>query len=417
MKSFRLLAWSASLGLVASLHAQSNAEIPFEYRPVRNNAFSVGVRFIGGADIKFGNLGSVPSNLFIPALSGSPQEIGYANGSISLDSPRTNEADENGNQTSTPGGRYTTSGLVVDSAGNPVLDANGNPQTQINGDFLAYSPGLTRAWTYSNASQASSNPGFIAMNDYSSESAGATATADSGAGAGFEFTATHRFGTLGGSKLEWGVLFGFGITDINGKTSGDIKSNLKTLTDLYSLGGRTAPTAPYEGPSADNFTGADGTIYASSLETTVPLTAIPSSRTNTTTANGANVSGNWQIKGAYYLFRAGPVVRLPIGTRFAISASAGYAGAYLGTKYRVNETLNVDGVSPISIEEEETYSKFISGAYAEANVEWNLTDRTGFFGGVTFEKLGKYEQGLGSRTAAIDIGGNAGFRLGITTRF
>jgi hypothetical protein len=85
MKSLRLLAWSASLGLVVTLHAQPNSEIPIEFRQIRNNAFSVGVRYIGGADIKFGNLGTVPSQLDIPALTGSAQPISYTDGAISLD--------------------------------------------------------------------------------------------------------------------------------------------------------------------------------------------------------------------------------------------------------------------------------------------------------------------------------------------
>ncbi|MBL9206016.1 MAG: hypothetical protein JNN01_13075 [Opitutaceae bacterium] len=415
MKSHRLLVWSASLGLVASVHAQPNSEIPIEFRQVRNNAFSVGVRYIGGADIKFGNLGSVPSALNIPALTGSAQAISYADGAISLDGLRDNEKDADGNQTSTPGGRYTTTAIRVDANGEPVLDEAGNPTTQISGDFLSYTAGLTRTWAYVNASQATSNPGFIAMHDYSAETSGATATANSGSGAGFEFTASRKFGSFG--KLEVGVLFGFGITDINGKTTGDIKANLKTLTDLYSLGGKAAPAAPFTGPSTGDFTGGDGTVYPSALESTVPLAAFAVSRTNTMTPNGANISGTWQIKGAYYLFRAGPVVRFPVGKRFAVTLSGGYAGAYIGTKYRIDETLLVEGASPNQIQEEDTYSKFMSGVYGEANVEWLLTDRTGFFAGATVETLGSYEQNLGNRTAAIDIGGNVGFRFGITTRF
>ncbi|MBL9191072.1 MAG: hypothetical protein JNJ82_01860 [Opitutaceae bacterium] len=416
MKSLRLLAWSAPLGLVATLHAQPNSEIPIEFRQIRNNAFSVGVRYIGGADIKFGNLGTVPSQLSIPALTGSAQPISYTDGAISLDALRDNEKDADGNQTSTPGGRYTTSGVRVDANGNPILDDAGNPVTQITGDYVSYTAGFTRTWAYVNASQVTSNPGFVAMHDYSAESSGATATASSDSGAGFEFTATRKFGSFGG-KIELGVLFGFGITDINGKVSGDIKSNLKTLTDLYSLGGRAAPAAPFTGPTTEAYIGADGTAYSGALETTVPLAAFATSRTNTTTPNGANISGTWQIKGAYYLFRVGPMVRIPIGQRFAMTFSGGYAGAYLGTKYRVDETLNVEGTSPNQFQDEDTYSKFMSGVYAEANFEWLLTDRTGFFAGATVETLGKYEQKLGSRTAAVDIGGNVGFRFGITTRF
>jgi hypothetical protein len=36
---------------------------------------------------------------------------------------------------------------------------------------------------------------------------------------------------------------------------------------------------------------------------------------------------------------------------------------------------------------------------------------------VTAETLDKYEQTLAGRTAAVSIGSNAGFRMGVTTRF
>jgi hypothetical protein len=416
MTSTRLTLCLVLLGLFAPLRAQSGMQIPYEFRPVRNNAFSVGVRFIGSASIRFGNLGSVPSNLNIPALSLAPQAINYANGSVGLDALRDAEKDANGNQTSPQGGRYTVRGGVLDANGNPVLDGNGNAVTQVIGDYLAYRPGYTRVWSYVNASQATSNPGSIAMNAYSSEASGAAAEADAGASPGFEFTYVRKLGTFGG-KIELGLLFGMGMTDINGKTSGEVKATLKTLTDLYTLGGQAAPSAPFVGPSYANFTANNGTIFGSSLETTVPLGAQPTSRTNTSTPNGASVTGTWQIKGAYFLFRAGPVLRVPVSSRIAINASAGFAGAYIGTQYRIDESLNVPGVLPIRIEGEEDYSKFMAGAYAEINAEWLVTERTGFFAGVTAESLDKYEQTLAGRTAAVSIGSNVGFRMGVTTRF
>jgi hypothetical protein len=106
-----------------------------------------------------------------------------------------------------------------------------------------------------------------------------------------------------------------------------------------------------------------------------------------------------------------------VSNRLAINASAGFAGAYIGTQYRIDESLRVTGALPIRIEGEQDYTKFMAGAYAEINAEWLITERTGLFAGVTAETLDKYEQTLAGRTAAVSIGSNAGFRLGITTRF
>jgi len=422
MKSLRLPVLVAASGLLPSLFAQINYDdIPIEYRPVRKNAFSVGMRIIGGADVKFGNLGTIPSTLAVDPADPSAGAVTrlYADGTVLLDAPRSNEIDSNGNQTSTPGGRYYSESQRVNEDGTLMVDADGNPVMQRSGDYLAYTPGITRAWSYSSDAQAASNPGYIAMHNYTTQSLGGTAEASSGAGAGFEFTASHRFGTFGSSRIEWGILAGVGITDINGKTSSSVRANLTTLTDLYRITNAlgAAPGAPYSSPTFSDYVGEDGAAYSNGTETTTTLSGTPSSRTITTTPNGAQIDGHWQIKGAYYLFRVGPVIRIPIGSRFAATLSAGYAAAYLGTTYKVEETLAVEGITPITYRGEEDYTDFLHGTYGEVNVEWWLTSRTGFFAGATYEGLGDYKQTMGDRTASIEIGGNTGFRFGLTTRF
>ncbi len=420
MKSIRLFVLVAASGLLSSAHAQINyADIPIEYRPIRNTSFSMGVRFIGGANVKFGNLGSIPSTLpFQPDAAGDADRV-YIDGTVYKDSPRTNELNEDGSVKSSPYGRYSIRAEVFDAEGNTIPDENdpggtGN-KTQVSGDFLAYTPGRTRQWSYSYESQ-NTAPGVIAMHDYVAEGLGASAVSDSGKGPGVELTVSRRLGSIG--RIDWGILLGAGVTDINAKTSGSVSSNLRVLTDYYRVSGIVAPpAAPYSAPSAGDFIGDDNSLYSGNLETTVPLESEPFERTLETIANGADIDGYWQIRGSYYLFRVGPMVRIPVGERFAIAASAGYAGAYLGTTYRVRETLKINDVLSIPFEGEETYSKFLHGAYVDVNVEWWLTQRTGFFLGATFEKLGKYEQVISDRSANVEIGGNGGLRFGITTRF
>ncbi|MBP8256044.1 MAG: hypothetical protein KAX37_01880 [Opitutaceae bacterium] len=420
MKSIRLLVLVAASGLFASAHAQINyADIPVEFRPIRNTSFSVGVRFIGGANVSFGSLGSISSNFSPQGPEAGAVDRTYLDGAVHADSLRPNEKNADGTPISSPYGRYSIRAEIFDADGNKIPDANdpggtGN-KTQVSADFLAYTPGRTRSWSYTSDSQVTT-PGVIAMHDYVAESSGAGLNSDSGAGPGFELTASRRLGSIG--KIDWGIMFGAGITDINAKESASIKANLSVLTDLYRISGIVAPpSAPYSAPSAGDFVGDNGAVYSGNLETTVPLDAVPFQRTVVETANGADIDGHWQIKGAYFLFRVGPMIRIPIGERFAVTASAGYAGAYLGTTYRVKETLNISETLSIPFEGEETYSKLLHGAYGEVNAEWWLTQRTGFFLGVTFEKLGKYEQTLAGRTADVDIGGNGGFRFGLTTRF
>ncbi|MBP7140951.1 MAG: hypothetical protein KBA71_03515 [Opitutaceae bacterium] len=420
MKSIRLLVLVAASGLFASAHAQINyADIPVEFRPIRNTSFSVGVRFIGGANVSFGSLGSVSTNFSPQGPEAGEVDRTYADGAVHADSLRSNEKNADGTTISSPFGRYSIRAEIFDADGNKIPDASdpggtGN-KTQVSADFLSYTPGRTRSWSYSSDSQISS-PGVIAMHDYVAKTSGASMLADSGAGPGFELTASRRLGSIG--RIDWGFLFGAGVTDINAKESGRVKADLTVLTDYYRVSGIAAPpSAPYTAPSSGDFVGANGAVYSGNLETTVPLESIPFQRNVVQTADGADIDGNWQIKGAYFLFRVGPMIRIPFGERFSLTASAGYAGAYLGTTFRAKESLVISETYSIPFEEEETYSKLLHGAYAEVNAEWWLTQRTGFFLGVTFEKLGKYEQTLAGRTADIDIGGHGGFRLGLTTRF
>jgi hypothetical protein len=69
------------------------------------------------------------------------------------------------------------------------------------------------------------------------------------------------------------------------------------------------------------------------------------------------------------------------------------------------------------VKEEADSSEFIAGYYAEAVGEFWFTPRTSLYAGLSYERLGEYEQILGGRTAEIDLGGSAGIRVGITTRF
>ncbi|MCC5023061.1 MAG: hypothetical protein J6386_09820 [Candidatus Synoicihabitans palmerolidicus] len=82
----------------------------------------------GDAGVDFGDLGSVPSGRNLPGADQTDVAIReYDDGGVALDGLRTTEVDANGNQTSTPGERYT----FEQSEG-------------VFGAALAYTPGRTR---------------------------------------------------------------------------------------------------------------------------------------------------------------------------------------------------------------------------------------------------------------------------------
>jgi hypothetical protein len=378
------------------------------------NSVSVGFRVLtSGVNVHFGNLGSVA--LLAPDSAGTGQRV-YNNGYVDVDAPRSDEVDANGHQTSTPGGRYQT----YTTQTNPVTDANGvvigTTTTQVvSGDSLSYTPGLTRNWSYSTPEQAASVPGYIAMSNYGATSEGGGVTKKEGPSAGVELQFSHAIRKFG-KRTELSFVAGFALNGINDKASGDVKATLQTYTDYYSLNGQPAPAAtvdvPYVGPS--NPTGTS--------ETTTAIGANPSNAVSSTlnsTPGGATVHGRWQVKGAYMMLRVGPSLRTQVTDRFGVSASLGLAGAYVGTQYTATETLDVPLVGttitdPITTSDA---SKFLTGYYADFNLEWTANDTLGLYGGVSAQKFGDYTQTLGDRTALIDLGNSLGLRGGINIKF
>ena len=138
--------------------------------------------------------------------------------------------------------------------------------------------------------------------------------------------------------------------------------------------------------------------------------------------DGVEVQGVWQVKGAYFMVRLGPSVRTNLTSRLGVNASLGVAGAYAGTTYSVSERFVVPGLTDTYVGNssgiaESRATKFLSGYYADLNLEWAANERTGLFTGVTAQKFEAYDQEVGGRTARIDLGSTVGIRGGVSIRF
>jgi hypothetical protein len=144
----------------------------------------------------------------------------------------------------------------------------------------------------------------------------------------------------------------------------------------------------------------------------------------------AYVHGDYQLKGAYYLAHLGPNFRYRFNDRFAISGTAGLALAYIGTVFKASEYVhtwydvdhqifdNVDIAPRYDVNESNSTHKFVPGIYYDLNAEYWMTERTGFYLGVTGQQMRSFQQNkLSGRTATIDMGTNSGWRIGIMTRF
>lgn len=357
----------------------------------------------GGADVSFAGLGEVASIRNLPGadVTDFPSR-GYDDGFVALDSPRADEKDANGNVFSTPGGRYAA--LV-----------NGVSQ----GDYLAYTPGQTRVWAIASGDQITANG--VEMSSYAASSQGAQlGGSDDSGGLGFEMAVSRRIFKVS-EKTEINLSANVGLNDIKSAASGRVTSDLIKLTDVYQLFGTLPLDEPYQAPSAEDLFNSDGAlVLANGLETTVPLQQLTPDRRFSTVTGGAQVDGDWEIKGAYYSFRVGPQIRSHLTERFSLYAGAGIVGAYVGTDFEVNESLDVTDlnvIEPITATAIVNHSELLIGYYGEIAAEFWFTPRTAIFFGAVYESLDNYVQLVGGRSASINLGQNLVVQFGITTRF
>lgn len=375
-----------------------------KYRDANPWVLHTNVR-LGSADsaVSFGGLGTIDPATFIPGADQTDFPVRlYDDGRVVLDELRANEVDDNGNQTSTPGGRYT------------VRDDDGD----LVGDYLSYTPGQTRSWSFGRDEQVQN--GAIAMNQYSTQSTGAGFSAvGESSGLGFEMAVSRRILRLG-EKMELGFSGAIGLSDFNASTSQRFSADLITMTDLYEIYGNV-PTPPYDAPQVDVLTDPDtGTIVpGGQLEVTVPLQQITPNRTFDLAPNGAAIDGSWSIDGAYYSIRLGPELRGHLTERIAFTLGAGVLGAFVGSDFSATEALDLDfpTTTRIQFQNTDSITELLVGYYAEASIEYWITQRTGFFLGAVIESMDDFVQNFAGRTATVTLSDATLVRFGIIHRF
>lgn len=376
-----LVAGLAVLTGVLQAQSSNDEDDEMDYFPLAptGNLLRFGWRYIGGPKVTFGHLGAVPTNASI----GDATTVGsrsYNDGYVVLDTRKS-------------------------ATGNPVND------------------GLTNSWNYQFDSQVTPG-GDIAFHTYNTSSLGAAVRGKITSAAGWELQVGHRFGRIG-RKIEFSLVGGFSFSDLAAKRGGIIQAQLNTTTDVYALNGQAAPTAPYTAPTFSNqpvydangnpVFNADGSLSSQSIESTTLLGNLPN---RTTTAAVKDIKGHWEIKGAYYTFRAGPMFQFPLTERLKLSFGTGVAVIYVGSRYIVQETLDLeDSTTTIATSEEQDRGVILPAYYVDADAEYWLTERAGFFLGANYQKSRSFEQTLSDRTANVDLSTTYAVQSGITLRF
>ena len=309
----------------------------------------------------------------------------------------------------------------LDQGGNPFTD----PQTGVQQGDPVPNDGRTNNWNYTDQRQVDQAPlGYIAFHRFSAEVTDPTTQhGKSRSTNGLDLAVSHDMGKLFNGRFNWNVVAGMSINDISARRTAAVQARVTTRTDYYSTFGQGVPTAPYSAPSTTTqpYTDSSGNLQSLVIDNSVLIGNTPALSTTTTAVDVKSTVNTWKLKGAYYTFRAGPELEFPFTTRFRLSMSAGLALVYAGTNYTVTESFTPEIGEVITETDTEDVNKLLPGFYADASLEFDLTEKAGFFAGGIFQSAKGYTQSLNSTTSKyvskIDLSNQSGFRAGMSIRF
>ncbi|NCV88273.1 MAG: hypothetical protein EBW14_20965, partial [Oxalobacteraceae bacterium] len=119
----------------------------------------------------------------------------------------------------------------------------------------------------------------------------------------------------------------------------------------------------------------------------------------TTATDESSVSNRWKLKGAFYTFRAGPTLQFSFTSRLKASVGLGAAVVYSGSSYSVTQTLTPSAGAEITESASSEAYKLLPGYFADATLQFDLTERTGFYAGAVVQSAGSYTQAVDTENA------------------
>ena len=167
--------------------------------------------------------------------------------------------------------------------------------------------------------------------------------------------------------------------------NGNVSGSLESVSDVYSTGGATPPTAPF-----------DGTFEGPNMV----LDAVPMSRTVTPVGSGS-ARATYDLSTDLIALDVGPalIFDLSYGARFSVSAGGSLAWAYSEFDYRYGDLGRG----------ESTDSEALWGWYAGFDFLFAEQMTLGF---ITYQ-LQDLEHNSGNSFARLDFSGNYTFRIGL----
>lgn len=323
-------------------------------------------------------------------------------------------------------------GAVGPDQRSTIVD-NGNGQNATNP--VSAADGKTNSWSYTDQSQLTSE-GFLQYHIYSDTTTDTGTHDKTGKGnLGMELYTAHDMRKLT-KHWEWKIFGGMAINDIQASTIAHVNSTLNTVTDTYDLYGVTPPSAPYSSPSSTSInvvdssgntvTDSSGNTVTQSVDSSVLISAAPIASNLPTggvnTADTTSALEQFKLHGAYVTFRVGPQLMYDFNDHLKLSLSAGPVLIFAGSTYQVNAVLTPPTGAQIVDTVTNTTNRLLPGYYVDATLQYDLTDRTGFYFGAFDQSAGNYLQTAtspngGAYTTKVDFDNQNGVRTGLSYKF
>ena len=248
--------------------------------------------------------------------------------------------------------------------------------------------------SYESANQLTTN-GYINFDLYSAQTLDSGMHSKSGkVNSGMELSTFRDMGNLG-KHFSWRLFVGASVNDIQASTSFNVKAAVTTVTDTYDLFGQTPPAAPYSAPSTTTqnvvdsggtqVTDVNGNPVTQTVDTTTLLGDVPLNRAVIVETDAISVLEQFKLHGAYATLRGGPTLIYNITDHLHFSVSAGPALIFSGSDYFVNAVLTPATGADIIDTIQSYEGKLLFGYYGDATLQYDLTDRTGFYVGAFFK--------------------------------
>jgi hypothetical protein len=216
-------------------------------------------------------------------------------------------------------------------------------------------------------------------------------------GAGFDLAYGRNLGTVLGGK--WGLQAAFDFTAISIHDSQPLSGTGTTISDAYSLGGVSAPQAPYTG----GFNG--------------PGPLLGDSPTRTTASESVLITGSRTLDAQIYALRLGPYFEFPLGKHWSGRLGGGLVLGLANLEYSYNETISFGGGPTFHNNGSSDGASFQAGAYLEGKLLYAVTPSTSLFAGAQFEDLGTFAHNAGNEQAQLDMSSTVNLLFGVQFNF